>query len=261
MDIGSGKPEPEQLQQVKHHLIDVVDPDYDFTAGEFCRRAGEAADQIKERSKIPLFVGGTGMYIESFFKGISPIPAVDSSFRELLVEEMADRGADCLYNELQSVDPVFASGVHRNDSQRIIRGLEVFRATGQAISSYYSNRKGAETEDTVYIGLDPPRDELRKKIDLRVDLMIERGFIDEVIELRKMGYTSELRSMRTIGYMELNELLDGYVGKAEAVEKIKTVTKQFAKRQMTWFRRNKKIHWFRPEDTKKITKKILNLLN
>jgi len=223
--------------------------------------AFKACSEIKKRGRIPLFVGGTGLYLDSFFKGLSDIPEVDPSVRDNLYKEMETRGALALYNELQKVDPDFACRVHPNDPQRIIRGLEVFRGTGKSLSAFFYNRKGAETADTLYLGISPEKSELHRRIEIRVDNMLEKGFVEEVVKLRGMGYSPELSSMKSIGYSEINDYLDGFITYLEAVDKIKVITKKYAKRQMTWFRRNEKIVWFDPGEEKKITKEIENWLN
>jgi tRNA dimethylallyltransferase len=223
--------------------------------------AKNACDAIKEGGRIPLFVGGTGLYIDSFFKGLSSIPEIEESVRKKLSEEIKNQGSSMLYNELKKVDPEFALRVHPNDSQRIMRGLQVYRGTGRSLSSFYMERPGAESDETLYIGIAPGKKELYDKIDLRVDMMMSMGFIDEVEKLRYMGYSPQLPSMRSIGYAEINDFLDGFLSYKDAVDKIKVSTKKYAKRQMTWFQRNKKISWFMPEDLKKIRQKIENWLN
>ena len=188
-------------------------------------------------------IGGTAFYIDSFFIGLSEIPVVDASVKKQLLVELNEKGLQRLYEELVKVDASFSKKIHHNDKQRILRGLEVFRGTGKPISSYYNEKSGFESENTTYIGLYMDRDILKKRIDLRVDNMIQSGFIDEVVSLRKMGYGHDLKSMQSIGYLELNCYLDGKLKLEDAIEKIKTETKKYAKRQMTWFKRNKKIQW------------------
>lgn len=157
-----------------------------------------------------------------------------------------------MYSELVRCDKLFADKIHPNDKQRILRGLEVFRGTGRPISSFYNEKNANESEDTLYIGLYMERDLLKKRIEKRVDSMICSGFIDEVINLRKMGFGPELKSMRSIGYLEFNKYIDRKMSLEDATETMKTETKRYAKRQMTWFQRNKKIHWFSGLETNKI---------
>jgi len=248
LDIGSCKPGTHERGLVSHHMIDVVNPDFPFTAGEYCRRAAVTCDEIEARGKYPLFVGGTGLYIDSFFQGLADIPEIEESVRENLMDELQERGLLSLFRELMAADREFASRVHENDRQRILRGLEVFRGTGRPISSFYSDKKGHETDGTLYLGLFEDREILKKRIDERVDSMIESGLVEEVEGLRKMGYGPGLKSMRSIGYREINSYLDGVCTLDNCIETIKRETKKYAKRQMTWFRKNSRIHWFRREE-------------
>ncbi len=244
LDIGSGKPTRTEREKVIHHCIDIVDPDFNFTAGEFCRRAVNAVREIKDRGKIPFFAGGTGLYIDAFFQGLADIPPVEQSVRMELLQELERDGLVCLYRRLRECDPEFAGRIHPNDRQRILRGLEVFRQFNKPLSGFFDKRSGHESDKTLYIGLNPDRSDLAARIDRRVDMMLAAGFVDEVRSLRDMGYGSRLKSMRSIGYAEVNAYLDGKLSPAELGERIKTNTRHYAKRQMTWFRRNKRIRWF-----------------
>jgi tRNA dimethylallyltransferase len=252
LNIGSGKPAGFQRQLITHHLIDIVDPDYWFTAGDFCRRAMIACEEIQSRGKIPLFVGGTGLYIDSFFKGLSDVPDVDHSYREQLHAEIEERGLEALYEELKRSDSEFAEQIHPHDRQRIVRGLEIYRAFGKPLSAYHREKGARESEKTLYLGLTMERDLLRKTIDRRVDTMIADGFVDEVIGLREMGYGPELNAMRSIGYLQMNEYLDRKLPFDEAVECMKRETKRYAKRQMTWFRKNPTLRWFHRTEALKV---------
>ncbi len=249
MDIGSGKPEKSDLERIRHYLIDIVDPDYEFSAGDFCRHSIDAAEKIRLKGKIPMFVGGTGLYIDSFFKGISNIPEIESSVRKELLFELKESGLEGLYRKLEKVDSRFAAGVHPNDKQRILRGLEVFRFTGRPISSFYDTVSGHESAETLYIGIGMERALLRERISSRVDQMIARGLVAEVESLHNRGFGPDLKSMRSIGYAEISQYLMGAIDKDEAVNRMKLETGRYAKRQMTWFRRNKKIEWFNHEET------------
>jgi tRNA dimethylallyltransferase len=256
LDIGSGKPERIDRERIRHYMIDVVDPDVPFTAGDFCREARQAAAEIASHRRVPLIVGGTGLYVDSFFQGLSDIPEIPGSVREAVREELAERGLQSLYDELLRVDPGFGGGIHPNDTQRITRGLEVYRGTGRPLSSYYDSRHRYGSDDTLYLGLHEDRLVLRKRIDERVDRMMARGFAEEVRSLRERGYGPELKSMKSIGYAEINSFIDGRMNLEETVDAIKTVTKKYAKRQMTWFGKNKRIYWFRINELEG----ILNLL-
>jgi tRNA dimethylallyltransferase len=258
MDIGSSKPTQTEMGTVRHHLIDIVNPDYHFTAGDFCIRASSACERIVERGKMPLIVGGTGFYINSFFDGIDEIPDIDESVKKSVSFEYDNGNSDNLYSELCGVDPVFASKVHRNDRQRIIRGVSVFRDTGRSISSYFSDKDENKKFDTLYIGLYIEKETIHKRIDLRVDSMIKKGFVEEVTHLRAMGYKSSLYSMQSIGYAEINLYIDGLISLESAIDNIKINTKKYAKKQMTWFKKNKNVIWFSPDEIKKIPDKVKN---
>jgi len=220
--------------------------------GDFCREARAAFDEIVARGKKPLVVGGTGLYIDSFFQGLSEIPEISPEVREAVKGEAAARGLQSLYDELIRVDPDFGKRIHPNDTQRITRGIEVYRGTGKPLSSYYGNKLRYGSDDTLFIGLHDERTALQRRIDERVDRMMERGFVDEVRSLRERGFGPGLKSMKSIGYAELNAYIDGAMSLDEAVGSIKTVTRQYAKRQMTWFGKNKGISWFGPGDIRKI---------
>jgi tRNA dimethylallyltransferase len=258
LDIGSGKPSKEERSAVPHHLIDIVDPDYSFTAGDFCREASRAADGILKKSRIPMFVGGTGLYIDSFFKGLSEIPLVGGSIKDELRHELSEKGLPYLYEELMRCDRDFAGRIHPNDRQRILRGLEVYRGTGKPLSAYFDARGGNESTDTLYVGIAAEKDELERRIHRRVDSMMEAGFADEVRLLREMGFAPTLNSMKSIGYAQLNEYLDGRVSLGEAVALIKAETRKYAKRQMTWFRKNPRIRWHTVFEIEKIRELIYN---
>ena len=256
LDIGSGKLPPFERGAIPHHGIDIIDPNEDFTAGDFVRYASGVCEEIRSRKNIPLFVGGTGFYLDAFFQGLSGIPVVDPVTRNNVRADIGSKGIASLYNELASVDPFFARKIHPNDSQRIIRGLEVYRETGRPISWFYQERKSYESDETLYIGLYDERRLLYERINKRVDSMIAVGFADEVKNLRGMGYGPELKSMKSIGYAELNRSLDGLLAFDEAVELIKKETRHYAKRQMTWFSRNKKITWFKTGEKDAINQHI-----
>ena len=215
-------------------------------------QALSACEEITSRSRFPLFVGGTGLYIDALFRGLSEIPDVPDEVRQGLDRDIRERGLDSLYRELQGVDTVFASRIHPHDRQRIIRALAVYRTTGHPFSGFMGKRRGYGSDQTLYIGLDLDRDELRTRIIQRVDGMIAKGLVDEVRELRNKGYGPELRSMQSIGYGEIHRYLDGKWSLDDAVHEIKRATVAYAKRQHTWFSRNDRIHWVAPGDIKAV---------
>ncbi len=252
MDVGSGKPTADQQKAVRHYCIDMVNPDYDFTAGDFCREAEKACNKIEENGRIPLFVGGTGMYLDAFFNGLSNIPPVDLSIKEEIRDRYQSEGLEKLYEELVKVDPLWADRVHPNDTQRILRGLEVYHATGVPVSDYHGKKHGHLSDKTLFTGLYCERSELRERIFDRVDKMMEAGFLEEVEQLRDMGYGPGLKSMRSLGYTQLHDHLEGKCGLDEAVASIKLETARFAKRQLTWFRRNSRMYWFNKNQVEKL---------
>lgn len=259
LDIGSGKPTPAQRAAVRHHLIDIVDPDRQFTAGDFCGEAFRAVEEVMRRGKLPLFVGGTGLYIDSLFGGLSGIPRVDPALSREVRDELDRKGSAEMFEQLARVDPAFAARIHPNDRQRIARGLEVFRGTGRPLSGFFGERAGAASEETVFIGLNPPKAVLHERIERRLDVMMANGFLEEVRSLRRSGYGPALGSMKSIGYRELNLYLDGMVSLDEAVHTAKLETKRYAKRQLTWFRRNGRITWFEHFQVEKIEKLLYTL--
>jgi tRNA dimethylallyltransferase len=252
LDIGSSKPSIHDREHIRHYLIDWVEPDFSFTAGEFCREARKAAEEISAHGRIPMIVGGTGLYIDSYFQGLSGIPEIPEKIKRSLRDELNDRGLEALYNELILVDPGFGIRLHPNDTQRVLRGLEVYRGTGRPLSSFFSSRMPYGSKSVLYIGLYEERDIMRKRIEERVDRMISIGMVDEVRALRRMGFGPGLRSMSSIGYAEINRYLDGKMQMDEAVEKIKIATKNYAKRQVTWFRKNERFFWIKSGETLKI---------
>lgn len=252
LDIGSGKPTKEERLFVRHYCIDVVDPDYNFTAGDFCKHADQAINNIANNKKIPLFVGGTGLYINAYFFGLSDIPAVDEDIKKNLKIELQERGLKSLYEELRVCDPIFAARIHHNDRQRILRGLEVFRQCGVPLSSFFGKKESRVSNSTLFVGLWIERELLRKRINQRVDAMIKAGFVEEVEALRSMGYGPHLKSMKSIGYLEVNQFLDGVISREELIDKIKINTARYAKRQMTWFKKNPHVKWFAFDDREKI---------
>lgn len=191
-----------------------------------------------------MFVGGTGLYLESFFKGLSPVPDIDPSVRKILAEEISVKGSSAMHTELAAVDPESAARIHPNDSQRILRALQVFRGTGRTLSEFRNQRIPRESESTCFMGISCEKDELESRIEKRVDGMMKSGFLDEVVSLVERGFTPEYNSMRSIGYRELYDYLDGKCPLDESVLRIKQETCEYARKQMAWFRREKRMRWF-----------------
>lgn len=245
LDIGTAKPSPEERCAIPHHLIDIADPDEEFNAGRFRALARDVIRELHSRGKKVILVGGTYLYIKVLLSGlIEDIPA-DTGVRTGIKKLRASHGTGYVYEMLRSIDPAAAGRIHPNDYVRAERALEVFYLTGEKMSHLQSLHEFGEREFYyLKIGISVEREELRGRIDLRVDRMMEEGLLEEVGKLRGMGYGPQLKPMQSIGYKEINRHIDGEITLEKAVELIKRDTKRFAKRQMTWLRRDKEINWF-----------------
>lgn len=244
MDIGTAKPSPPLRQRVPHHLVDIVTPDVNFSAADFRREAAAVIDDIHRRGKRVFVVGGTGLYIRALLQGLVDSPRGDESIRRELVELAQTVGNEELLHRLAMVDPETAERLHPNDRLRIIRALEVYRQTGRPISSFRGEHGFADTYyDCLKIGIRVERQELYRRVESRVEEMIEQGLIAEVEGLLRAGYTPDLKSMRSIGYKEICAYLAGGCTLDEAVQLIKRDTRHYAKRQMTWFNKDFEINW------------------
>jgi tRNA dimethylallyltransferase len=237
MDIGTAKPNKRILKAIKHHMIDIVEPSENFDVIQYSKLATKIILDVFKRGKIPILMGGSGLYISSIINPLFIGPAKDIEYRETLEEDAKMHGKEYLYDKLSKIDPVSASKIEPNDLRRIIRALEVYKSTGKTIS--YLQKK-ALTEDPKFkyhiIGLKRDRENLYQRINLRVDKMFKDGFIEEVKMLRNMGYKEDLNSMQGLGYKQITKHLDGVLPtKEEAIDLIKIETRHYAKRQMTWF--------------------------
>jgi tRNA dimethylallyltransferase len=241
MDIGTAKPTPEQRAAVPHHLLDIADPDEVVTLAVYRRLAQEAIEGIRARGRVPLLVGGTGLYIRAVVDDfvIPPVPP-DPSLRRAL-EETEARAPGTLHARLAAVDPVAAGRIHPRNVRRLIRALEVHARTGQPITAL--QRRGEPPSAVLQIGLTMAREALYRAIDARVDAQIAAGLVDEVRGLLARGYSPELPAMQGLGYKEIVAYLLGRVALDEAVRVLKRNTRRFAKRQWTWFRADPRIRW------------------
>jgi len=259
MDIGTAKPTLKQRKEVPHHLFNLIEPDKDFSVAEYKTLAEGKIFQIQNKGKIPLLVGGSGLYIKAVTNGLSlGSVGADWGKRKKLEEEAKKFGNAYLYNRLRKVDPLAADKFSVNDLRRIIRALEVYELTGKPISSFYKKSKAqgespnVKTDSegkylTLFFGLTCPREQLYAKINQRVDLMIKSGLIDEVKRLLSLGYKEDLNSMQAVGYRQIASYLRGDLSLSEAVRKISQDTRRYAKRQLTWFRQDKRIFWVEVE--------------
>jgi tRNA dimethylallyltransferase len=244
MDIGTSKPSPAERASVPHHVIDVVEPNEDFSLAMYHQLAGEALKAIQQKGKLPLLVGGSGLYVWSLVEGwkIPQVPP-DQKLRRQLEDRAEQEDSQSLYQELQDIDPVAAAKINPSNVRRIIRALEIYYATGQTPSQL--QHKEAPAFSVLIIGLTQERSELYRKIDGRVDKMIQRGLVEEVDQLLKKGYSSSLPSMSGIGYKQIGQFLRGEMTLPEAIDKIKYETHRLARHQYAWFRlSDSKIHWF-----------------
>ncbi len=262
MDIGTAKPTPEDLAQVAHYMIDIVDPDEDYDAVQYSKQARDRIEQITGRGLIPIIVGGTGLYIKALLHGLFQSKPVDPKIRNRLKQEAEENGSQALYARLQQLDPAAAARLHPNDSYRIVRALETIESTGKSIFELHQEH-GFEDDpfDVLKIGLQMDRPKLYARIDQRVDLMIEAGLVEEVKKLLEMGFTADLKSMQSIGYRHVVAFLSENLSWDECVRTLKRDTRRFAKRQFTWFGADQQIQWYAPERMNEIARLVQGFLN
>ena len=245
MDIGTAKPTLDDQKKVRHHLIDLVTPDQPFHAALYRTLGRKTIDQLFENKKPIWIVGGTGLYIKTLTQGLFSSPKIDPRVRENLRGEAKEKGGDALYGRLKRVDSKTAFHLHPNDLFRVIRALEVFDSTGVPISFYREqHRFGERPYVTLKIGLEKNRDMLYRRIEERVDQMVEKGFLGEVAGLMEMGYGRELKPMQSLGYKQMVQFLVKEIGWDEAVRRMKRDTRHYAKRQWSWFKADPEVHWW-----------------
>lgn len=266
MDVGTAKISVEEMQGVKHHLIDVLDPKEDFNIVKFQNMVKCSIEEIVKNGHIPILVGGTGFYIQSVIYDIDFNNEDDnSSVRKKLEEEYDTLGADFMHEKLKKIDIVSAQTIHKNNKKRIIRAIEYFLINNEPISSHNEvQREKKSPYDYRFFVLNPPRDILYERINKRVDIMVENGLVDEVKKLREMGLSTANISMQGIGYKEIIEYLDGEVSLETAIENIKQNTRHMAKRQVTWFKREKDVIYVDPfsfESNEKIVDYMIEKIN
>jgi tRNA dimethylallyltransferase len=243
-DIGTDKPSAEDRARVPHHLVDVVDAGTQFTAADFAALAAEAIAGISARGRIPLVVGGTGLYFKALEEGLFPGPGRDAGLRRTMDEEARASGVEALWFRLQTVDPAYAAKTGRRDRIRIIRALEVHTLTGLPLSEHFRRTQGRLSRfRVVKIGLRWPRPELVRRIERRVESMFARGLVGEVENLLARGVPETAPPFRALGYKCVRLFLRGEIGLPAAVEGTKIETRRYAKRQMTWFRRLADVRW------------------
>jgi len=253
MDIGTAKPSREERRRVRHYFIDIINPDQRYSAGEYGQQARQQLRDLFRRGKLPIVVGGSGLYIRALLDGLSPELPSDPEIKNQLIEELKASGNIELHRRLREVDPQAAERIHPHDSQRILRALEVFQITGRKISEMQKILPQQKLEFTpVVVGLNMERKRLYQKIEQRVERMIAEGLVEEVEKLVRMGYSKDLNSLRTVGYKEVFPLLEGKQTLEKTVEEIKKNSRRYAKRQLTWFCSDPRVRWidnFRGDST------------
>lgn len=246
MDIGTAKPTAEEKEGIPHHMLDVADPWENYSVACYVKDASACVDDILSRGKLPIIVGGTGLYIDSLCKGLDFASFhPESGHRERLQEEAKRQGSAALWETLQKIDPEAAARLHPNDEKRVIRALEVWHETGKTITQHNEESKARPPRyEAIRIGLNfADREELHQRINQRVDEMMELGLDAEVRRLLEQGVPNTCTAMQAIGYKEMTSCLQEGTPLAPAVEEIKLRSRQYAKRQLTWFRRNASVHW------------------
>lgn len=262
MDIGTAKPTPEEQQAARHHIIDCVDIAQPFSVADYQSLADTAITDIQDRDKQVLLVGGAGLYFRAVVDGLFEGPAADLSFRKQLEHEAAEHGVNVLHDRLRVCDPESATRIHPNNVIRVIRALEVYELTGTPMSE---QQRQWQPENQRYpiiaFGLTMPRALLYQRIEQRVDIMLANGLIAEMESILAAGYSRDNFALQSFGYKELIAFLDGKCTYVEAIEQLKQNTRRFAKRQMTWFRKDTRIEWVDRESTSDVVGYILGKID
>ncbi len=263
MDIGSAKIMPEEMDGVQHYLIDVLEPKEEFHIVKFQELSKKALDEIYKKGKIPIITGGTGFYIQSVLYDIEFAENDEKSDYRSKLEEIAttESGVFHLYEKLKEIDPKSAQITHQNNVKRVIRALEFYHENGYKISEHNEQQRKKESPyNFCYFVLNDDRDKLYSNIDKRVEMMLQNGLVEEVNKLHQKGYTKDMVSMQGLGYKEILDYLDGQISLEEAVYLIKRDTRHFAKRQLTWFRREKEVIWVNKPNFKYDNEQILDYM-
>lgn len=245
LDIGTAKPSLAERARVKHHFIDVLELSSEFNAGQFGVDARKVIAEILGKKKLPILVGGSGLYAKAAVDGLFDGPGKDTEIRQLLEGRLQTEGLEALVKSLMMVDPTTVERMKEITSRRVIRALEVYHITGKPISQLHSEENAKPDFESYQFGLLWERKELYQRIDTRVDTMIAAGLVDEVEDLVAKGYDRRLNALNTVGYKEVFDYMAGIISHEEMIRLIKRNTRRFAKRQMTWFTRDQRIHWIR----------------
>ena len=250
MNIGTAKPTKEEMQGIKHYMIDIISPDERYSVADYKKQAKEAIKEILSKGKVPIVVGGTGLYVDSLIYEIDyPEIEFDEKYREELDQEVKERGLEALYEKAKEIDEEAIKKISSNDKKRILRILEIYHATGKNKTEQEKESRKTPVEfDYKVFALNMDREKLYDRINKRVDIMIENGLIEEVENIYKK-YNKFPTAMQGLGYKEVVQYLEKRLTKEEMIEKIKQETRKFAKRQLTWFRKNKETIWLNADDT------------
>lgn len=261
--IGTAKIRPDQMQGIPHHMLDILAPDATFSVAQYCTQASSVIGDLLSRCKVPLLVGGTGLYIDSLLSSLNfEDMAVDEEYRRRLTVCAQQQGNQAVWDMLNEVDPKLAQTLHPNNLRRVIRALEVYHISGKPMSECAEKAQMESRFPAVYIGLRyADRDKLYQRIDQRVDAMMEEGLLQEIEDLLASGLSRDCQALQAIGYKEFLPVLDGEMSVDVAVEAVKRNSRRYAKRQYTWFKRNHKIHWINvdEEDVLARAKEILGI--
>ena len=249
MSIGTAKPTKNELSQATHHFVDDRSIENEFSAGKFEKEAINLISELHQINNTVIMTGGSGLYIDAVIDGFNEMPKIDSKIREMLNKRLEDEGLPVLLKELQKVDPKYYEEVEKGNPHRVMRGLEVYLSSGKLYSSFRTGERKGRSFETIKIGLERPREELYDRINNRVDIMMSQGLLEEV---KSLELHRGKQALNTVGYKELFEYLDGVTDLNEAVDLIKRNTRRYAKRQLTWFRRDSEIKWFHPDDFQNI---------
>ncbi len=245
MDIGTAKPSEEEKQGIVHHMLDVAEPWEDFSVSRYCAMATPIVEDILARGKTAIIAGGTGLYMDALIRGNAFAPFPSTGMREKLEQEADDLGMEAMLERLRGIDPDAAAKLHPADRKRIIRALEVYFETGETITAHNLKTQSLPSRfHPLWLGLDyRQRSELYQRIDLRVDIMLEMGLLEEIKSLLSRGIPQKCTAMQAIGYKEFVDALEGKITLQEAAAQVQQSSRRYAKRQLTWFRRNPDMHW------------------
>lgn len=244
MDIGTAKPNPALLKRIPHHLIDILNPDEIYNAGMFCNDADAVIRKLVDDNAAPILVGGTALYFRALINGIIPVPEISETVRNDVRNSAKHHGVESVYQKLLELDPISAQSLHPNDITRLSRALEVYLETGMSIREFQDRHQFSEQRyDALFIGTAWSREELYRRINRRVEIMVEEGLVEETRNLLETGYSPDLPSLNAIGYRQAVQYLEGKLSLDEMIRDIQQKSRRYAKKQLTWYRKDDTIRW------------------